>query len=157
MSFVTNQVAHIPFVSCLPAVGMATAIRPVQASAEVRRYSSLMDLADALRELDWTPRPESLHVVIVLDDSFCGSLASLARREQRADRLTIVTEVPFLAGVEQAYALEDLCWSEIVIEQGVEQVLDRELQSRGCWNRVIVFLPQVSSGAGRVLVHGLPL
>lgn len=142
MSFVTTHIAQIPFASRLPAIGTPTTIHPLQARVDVRRFASLMELADALRELDGCPSPTFLRVVIVLDETFCGSLAALARREQPAGRLTIATEAAHLAGVAETYALEGRCWNEIVIERGIEQALARETQAVGQDEQLILFLPQ---------------
>lgn len=113
----------------------------VSKQLDILEYGSLRELRVLLDQLDHHARAGGLRVLIVLDSRFSGNLASLARRKCRAFRLVFTTSAGQLPGTHEAYGEEGVSWKQIVIEQGIEESIRREIRDTQLSERLFVFWP----------------
>lgn len=130
----------------MPTKGAAAATPAEQPphAAELSRYTTLMDLRSALRAMESL---ENVSVVLVLDERFCGPLASLvARAVQRpAMRLVLAVGSGRLPGLETIGDLAAggaaLGWNEIVLERDSAAAVRGSLATLRRDERLVVFAP----------------
>jgi hypothetical protein len=114
---------------------------PAARQLDLLEYGSPQELAVLLRQLDVHSRANGLRVVIVLDEQFCGDLSALVRRNCPAYRLVITSSANSLSGAAEAQRLEGRSWRQIVIEQGIEQSIRREISETRLSERLVLFWP----------------
>lgn len=118
---------------------------------QLARYTTLMDLRTALRAMEGTA---NMTVVLVLDDRFCGHLASLVARpvDRPAMRLVLAVGSGRLPGLETIGDLASgeaaLGWHEIVLETDGEEAVGGALATLRPNERLVVFAPAWHEIAG---------
>lgn len=133
---------------------------PASTVAELKPYTTLMELRAALRVLDDV---RNVTVVLVLDERFCGNLASLVERPVSlsimapAMRLVLAVGSGRLPGLQTigdlAASGAALGWQEIVLEMDAEEAVAGALATLRPDESVIAFVPswQETAGVERLL------